>query len=412
MRGGIDSEVALRRLTLIHEREKDLFEPEWFVNNVDERIVSGEIPSGKELVKLLMAGPAYAKLSALLSAHGLGFSLKDNTRFWILNAIKLAKYWKSNPVLLFEGVTTFDVLVERIANGKKYSLRDPNGFLGFQHKMVSMIAYFLGATKIVDLHKIPVPVDFHVLRMLVANEIIKPDWKVKKDESIFSFELLRVARKVTHDYCKEHNIDMVILCDALWLFSRAMCSWHPDNESRTPDKSDKRKEEQKLRRTRRRIEVLTADGRPPTELGDSFADGIRGGGLGRKSKVLHVPPIWNDAQLRAWDRSCGACKLECVCKGALPAAPYYLKGQLHLRRRTRPFIPTLFTLTNVPIKIQKPDWDKETAIRTADEYLGIAPTKTEKKTDDDQIEQAFEMLVEPNKKQRTLVAVPPGFQLA
>lgn len=359
MRGGIDSEVAFRRLTLIYERKPYLFSPAWMSTEVDLDIVNGEVSYGHELIERLKTHDVYKELSAELKGHGLGFGLEDNTRFWILNAIKLHKFWHGNPAELFHWITDYDDLVDKIANKRKFSLKSPHGFLGFQEKMVSMIAYFLAATNVVDRHTIPVPVDFHVLRMLLSTEIIVPKWKVKKEGSIFSPRLLEIAREVTEYYCHERRIEMIELCDALWLFSRAMCSWHPDNISSTPDKSHKRKQEQKLRTNRRNpVLAMTSVGRPPTEAEGDIGEKVVG--LGRKSRVLHLSPMWTTAQQAVYDRSCRMCRLESVCKRAIPAAPYYLKGQVHLRDRSVPERnPMLIDLKDVPIRVIVLPWDKE-----------------------------------------------------
>ncbi|MES3005413.1 MAG: hypothetical protein V4664_00510 [Patescibacteria group bacterium] len=392
MRGGIDSEVAFRRLTLIHERKPYLFDPAWIKKHVAKKIAGGQVPYSKRLVRHLKRHAVYKELSRELSAHGLGFSLHDNTRFWILNAVKMENFWHGDPRELFHWVVSYDDLVGNIANKKKFSMNAHGGFLGFQEKMVSMISYFLASTDLVDRHTIPVPVDFHVLRMLLANEIIVPHWKVKPGKSIFSPKLLEVAREVTHRYCQERRVEMIELCDALWLFSRSMCSWHPDNISKTPDKSYQRKQQQKLRMNPLRVLELTSVGRPTEALSPD-----KEVGLGRKSRVVHTPPVWTSSQLAAYDRSCRMCKLEKTCKRAIPAAPYYLSGQVHLRNRTFPEgKPTLLDMAEVPIRVNVIPWDKEGTRKAAEWFLDeenrTAPVEDQ--------QSSLDLVVEENRSDR------------
>lgn len=417
MRGGIDSLVAFRRLTLIYERKKYLYDPEWFLANVDPAIVDGTIPYGPELIAKLMDGAVYKELSKELGAHGLGFSLKENTRFWILNAVKLAKFWGSDPLNLFAGVGVYDDLVANIANKKQFLLTNKQGFLGFQEKMVSMIAYFLASTNLVDLAKIPVPVDFHVLRMMISTEIIKPAWKVKMGEDIFSPALLAVARDVSFTYCVRRGIEMIELCDALWLYSRAMCSWHPDTRSRTPQKSKKRKAQQMLRTDERRkkLEESIAGDRPPDEIKVSAdletAANMR---IGRDAKIIHLKADWgNLSHVERYDRACSLCAVEHLCTKVVPAAPYYSGGIVVARPRSKLTHEGrfMFRVADMSIKIVRKPWDKEASRRLALEFLGeVIQEEPKSQSAESQeptlVDGEFGLALEEVKKKRRLVKLP------
>lgn len=378
MRGGIDSVVAFQRLTLIYERKPYLFNPEWFEEQFgNEPFVTQQWKYGKELKRKLAEHVAYVELRTELNAHGLGFSLEENTRMWVLNAIKLKRFWKCDPRIIFAKAKTYEDLIRMIANVEGFSLHSENGFLGFQHKMVSMIAYFLGDAKLIDLSVIPVPVDFHVLRMLVSNGIIRPGWRAGGD-SIFSQELLRVARDITEDYCKKEGRDMIELCNSLWLFSRAMCSWHPDNNSETPDKSKKRKEQQKLRH-KRKVEISQGSN---ANLED---DPLKPNpGLGRRSRVVHRKPDWNDPnQIVRFHRSCGVCPVVSTCRFAIPSAPYYLSGKLSRRRRSSPkpekLEPALLSVRDDKlISLAPKTWNKKGSRSLAEKFLSGEIVREEK----------------------------------
>ncbi len=259
MRGGIKSDLATRRLALLHEENPWMFEPE---------AASRREPT---------------EIAERLKSVGLNYNSKEIQRSWIENFRRLVIRWQGNPINIFSGINTYEAAQERIQNDGK-----GGGFLGFREKMVSMVTYFLGHSKLIDPFIFPVPVDFHIARIILANELVVVAESSNGD--LYKPEVLDAIRALTIEYCRKHGVDPFVLCDALWLYSRAMCKNHPGNSS-------------DVDRVRR----------------------------GRGTPVSPKKTTWGKAQFDAFMRSCGRCVISETCRWCVPSGPYYIQGKLILR---------------------------------------------------------------------------------
>ncbi len=269
MRGGIQSDTAILSMTSLYEKNRDIFFPQYFRNDTSEETTI-------EYIK-----------TELHSAR-LNYAAIEVSRFWVLNAKKLNKFWDSDPRNLFKGTTTYDELCTRIMRKGKDSAEKSFGFYGFREKMVSMLTYFYMHAGIIDPFIFPLPIDFHVQRLLVSHGILSVEGKGIGDDH-FSQELLRVARNVTDEYCKKHSIDTRHLCDGLWLLSNTLCNKHPGNRSLTPKRR------------------------------------------GRASQIFSFSYGWTETHLIAYDKSCAHCPVEKTCQYHIPSAHYYISGKLIVR---------------------------------------------------------------------------------
>jgi len=274
MRGGIESYVAIRALAEIYERYPMLFLP--------ERIDDWQ----KE------------KISDILRSVGLGFQASEISRNWVLNFRRLRDEWWSDPTELLRGVKSYKAACARIKNNGKKKARH-RGFYGFQGKMVSMLIYFLMDAGFVDRFHFPIPVDFHVLRVVFANRLITTGHAPSElnGNGLYIEAVLASVRRLVYRYCRRHRVNPVRLCDAVWLLSYALCAQYPGNLSTT----DKKKK-------------------------------------GRKTRIDAVPLVWSPAQVRTYERSCGRCPVQRTCTYAIPSANYYIQGKLVIRgpRKTPP----------------------------------------------------------------------------
>ncbi len=273
MRGGIKSVTAIKAMARLYELYPSIFEPDqWEELNADA-------------------------IASLLRSVGLNFSSKAISKAWIENFRRLKTRWGGDPRELVRGVSTYEEALARIRRSGQ------DGFLGFREKMVSMLLYFLAESKIIEPFVFPLPVDFHVCRIVLANEIV-----VVKDPTngdLYQKEVLDAIRALSIDYCHSHGVDPIDLCHAIWLFSQAMCNKHPGNNS-------------VVERIRR----------------------------GRKTGVEALPVTWSQAQVSAFKRSCGSCTAAETCRWCIPSASYYIQGKLILRgvRETPPQI-----LSQIPL---------------------------------------------------------------
>jgi len=258
MRGGIESHTATRQLAKLYEQNPEIFLPEY----------------GDLLVPKI--------LSSFFRVVGLGFNADQIARLWQKNLITIKDLWNSDPRTIFNDVTTYEEACERIQNRRR------KGFGGFQEKMVSMIIYFYMDAGIIDRWNFPIPVDFHVLRTVFAHEIVKARSRDANANGFYTRPVLASVRALCEDYCRRFNVDPLILCEALWLYSRTMCDKHPGNRSIV---------------SKRR---------------------------GRRTKVRPVTR-WTESQARTYEQSCNSCVVNGTCRWLVPSAEYYVRGRITLR---------------------------------------------------------------------------------
>jgi hypothetical protein len=297
MKGGINSAAAIISLSRFYAEHSWAFMP--------ENILALETWEHVLFVEWL---------GWVLPQYGLGVNITEAKWHWFWNGLKLAKFWASNPLNLFSEVQenaertwqsyriakhNYAHLCRRIIRKQGLSheqlMESPNGFYGFQHKMVSMIAYFYVHAGAVKPFAYPVPVDFHILRVLIATGILtmrgmrKRAWQYRE-------KFLPYAREVTLRYIVETGEDTQLLAEGLWLLSRTLCRWHPGNKSSV----------EKSNRARRRV-------------------------------ITDTPFVWTAHTERLYDKSCAICPVEDHCKWNIPSSYYYVKGVILVREaRSRP----------------------------------------------------------------------------
>lgn len=298
MKGGINSEVAIVQLSKLYIDCPEIFMPESL--------------HGLEVYEIEWV---IEWLGQTLSHYGLGSNVEDSKKSWVWNSVKLARFWNCDPRLLFSEAEqnadiawqsydaakeNYDSLCRRIMRRPGMSLEkmlsQPSGFYGFQHKMVSMIIYFYVHAGIIKSIPYPVPVDFHILRVLISTGVLSIRRRSSKRWGTRYWEyrekFLPHAREITLRYVVEERANPQHLADVLWLLSRSWCRHHPGNKS-------------SVDKTRR----------------------------GRKRVIKDIDVVWNKQSERRYDRTCGRCPVESMCSFNIPSSYYYVKGGIALRSR-------------------------------------------------------------------------------
>lgn len=241
---------------------------------------------------------------------------KVTARFWKENSERL-QWWGGDPRNLFDGVRNFKTLTDRVCNKKKLvNGFHMNGFLGFQEKMASMLAYFLAEAELVPTFSFPPPIDFHHMRMAMATGVIRKHKSYKKTLR-YTEDVVKPVRDVSAAYCRERGEDSILFANALWLYSLILCAQSPINSDENED-NDHNKNKR--------------DHGMFTEL--------------PRNRVLPRAKWWG-----RYMASCGSCPMQTECSFGIPARPYYLKGMLI--PRPRPEIRQEFTLAG-PVEIPEP----------------------------------------------------------
>ncbi|MBW4061401.1 hypothetical protein HJC99_02420 [Candidatus Saccharibacteria bacterium] len=273
MRGGIKSNIAASSLGKVYAAH-----PDWF-----------------DTAKAKLLEPSYIETE--LKKFGLGFKAAEIGRIWVENSLRLDTRYHGDPREIFAGVSSYDEACLRIRNAGH-----GRGFMGFQFKMVSMIIYFLMDEKLIDFFYFPVPVDFHVLRVITTNQLVRFE-DIPSNGNVFCDDLLQTARGLLESYARREHVNPLRLCDALWLLSGNLCNDYPGNTASVDRKRQ-----------------------------------------GRRTLTTIWEPLWNDNDLRAYARSCGSCPIEQTCNGRVLSAEYYVGGTLKPRfPRIKP--PVMFAMT-------------------------------------------------------------------
>lgn len=284
MRGGIKSNDAVKRMARVYDDHPELFNCE----------VAQEFNQ--------------ETLAKILGNHGLGFQ-KAVAKQWVENARRLYEQYDGDPRNIFADVSTYEESQEKVQNDGK-----GGGFLGFQEKMTSMIIYYLMDEELIAPFNFPIPVDLHVMRVSIANEMITFG-DAPYGTNLFREETLRALRTLYLNYAADRDISPLRLCDAVWMLSESLCGRHPGNTTLKPEGRKARK--------------------------------------GRATRLIPGPvDIHNPTQQKAYHDSCGICPIQETCQYNLPGTHYYVGGNLIIRgRRVRfplpvrlppPEQPTLF----------------------------------------------------------------------
>jgi hypothetical protein len=294
MKGGIKSETAVKALSRVWDRYPELFEPERFLGKVGD----DEDAEIEKVTKILMK-------------TGLGANANETARNWVKNSQKLAKFWESDPRLLFkdakfvpdgddwtyeEAHENFERLCKvfiRRSSSKQDFLDKANGFYGFGYKMVPMYLYLLVDAGMIPSHPYPMPVDSHALRLHTSTEMISAG--VTEGRAFSVAKASRIAREITLRYAVETHTPPEHIADSLWYLSKTFCSHHPDNSS---------------------------------EIGEYNA---------RKTSISPKKYRWTETRTKRFLSTCGRCPILANCKWSVPLAYYYKRGVIVIRgKRSAP----------------------------------------------------------------------------
>ena len=279
MKGGIDSDVALKALSGAYDKEMrplglKPYRPE-YAAHLDARDMTG-----------------------ILRDAGTGLYRLVND--WILCARIILERYDGEVLNLVNGIHDFDSAAELLRNRGKN-----RGFPGFQFKMVSMLLFFLTESGMIDYFPYPPPVDIHLQRVPVETEMVRR----KDGTEIIAYNqrehdtLQEVLREYYVDYMVRRGYKSNEIADAVWLFSRMMCRWNPGN--RTSEVGKKKGRSTKL--------------------------------------VTHKPDWSTRRDIRKYERSCGRCVIEQLCEWNMPSRYLYVQGMIRTHgKREKTARPALF----------------------------------------------------------------------
>lgn len=284
MRGTIQSELVFQVLARIWNTDRFIFDP--------HRLASME---REEAIPILTR-----------SLSEIGYKTTEVTAFWYDNSAKLSREEDGDPRRLLLGVETPSDAYGRIVNAKKSKIwkswtpdrvrSTGGGYLGFQEKMTSMLAYFLVDAKLIPAVPLSPAVDFHLIRVMLASGAIT----LLEGHTCARYEDLNwLVISALSSYMRRKRVNAVELGDALWVLSGQLCRLSPTNRT------------QRSKGTNVRVD--------------------------RQSLPEIVEPDWdNPNTITRWMKSCGSCPIRDLCRFRVPSGTYYEKGAFTQKERPHP----------------------------------------------------------------------------
>lgn len=265
MGGGIESNLAFKYLGQMYADHPELFDPRYVVEqNLTE----------EDIDDIISQYPA------------LRFNHQRIKNYWITNAHKMVRQYDGDVRAVFDGAQSYRTVTERLVNKRC------RGFKGFQEKMASMYTHFLADAEIIEEIPFPPPVDFHLLRL--AESLGMMTFENPGRRGTFGKKTIATLRKALYDYIIVTGTSELELDDALWRYSKLICSKAPGNAST--------------------IDYTARRGDNVTEGEVDFSD---------------------KATMKRWSESCGRCALSDRCEFSISSGKYYYGDKIESKKRVK-----------------------------------------------------------------------------
>lgn len=283
MRGGINSDDPFKWLGLLRVKFPEMFKPEIVAKRFTTEKIIGAF---KEITFQILNGNGTGKNGG----GALSYKMKEHAQNWYENSVVLVNYWDGDVRNIFRGCLEFEESFKRIDYDRTNA-----GFKGMRRKILSLLVGWLHERHLIQTFPIPIPIDFHAMRILWATEIINVDRRLfsvseKHSPQINGKPAIRVSEKFTEILSKwsqkfifERMFSSVNINSAIWILSRSLCAEHFQNSSRGD--------------------------------GMAYVD---------SKELKNNPELWP----KNYKNPCEHCPIDNYCKWAIPSAAYYRWGLL------------------------------------------------------------------------------------
>jgi hypothetical protein len=226
-RGGQISEDPLKCINSLFQTEPDLFVPALVAKNWN----------GESITKRMQL-----ELSTRLGKKEVtGFNVSQFGESWAHNFAALHRYWGDDVRNFFWGITSFQEAYDRIKDGR----RRPVGMIGMRMKIFTLLVIWLQEAGLIAEFPIPIPVDFHAMRVLWATGCIqflnirKFTDRTDFPEQLWGQPWVAVTEGLTDEialwmleFMTKHGISARELNPAIWVLSREFCSRQLQSQSK------------------------------------------------------------------------------------------------------------------------------------------------------------------------------------
>ncbi|MBI3305247.1 hypothetical protein HYZ80_02930 [Candidatus Parcubacteria bacterium] len=239
-RGGRDSDTNFRWKLELLKQFPDLFLPEAVVADWNPtKIVRAFGEVGRSITNGSRVGETDAGVLAL--------NRESQAQAWIVNATILHQYYGGDPRTLLYGTADWLGFITKVHHNPNRRVH----FLGMRWKIWALFLVWM--REFDELHPrlglwpvpkylTPIPVDIHILRLFSQWDVLPKEWwgtvqdptRKRFPEFLHAVECFRLDDWRVNEIMlfilrlmERCGLDAVSVANALWLYSRSMCSRHP-----------------------------------------------------------------------------------------------------------------------------------------------------------------------------------------
>lgn len=197
MRGSINSDFVFSKIAVLYQKEPLLFLP-----------------------AAIADGFSTGEIEVLLKEVGIEYLVEEFAESWKRNGENLMDF-DGEPLKVFEGAIRYrDVWDVLIGDGPE------KRFSGWGEKIVSLLILWFEEAGFISPLFGPPPVDFHVIRVLVATAILQLQG-LGIGGRIARGKVIQVALSFLEEVCEKNKFLTSALDGAMWLLSRNGCRVQP-----------------------------------------------------------------------------------------------------------------------------------------------------------------------------------------
>lgn len=269
-RGGLNSDDSIRIMGVVLQAYPELF---------DIKAAAALHPYEIEQKIRAVAERFYVRIDSdgRQRAGALSFKLQEFSRHWKHNAEVLEKYWGGDIRNIFRADKGFEKYFQTICPASPWKIvreavvevdgalldvtinmrsKNPAGLLGMRKKIFTLLCFWLIEFQLVPEFRIPLVVDFHLMRALVHLGVIHMDWKPlgrgkpkipvrARPRGLWRYPAVHIDESLVNEivswsleFLTRHQLSPFNVHNALWNLSRVLCARYAGCKSSAIERTD------------------------------------------------------------------------------------------------------------------------------------------------------------------------------